>query len=450
MDKQDNTDSQLKIIYNKRKKIWSDFENNFLPADAKLSCISRSPNQRIYATETRIFKVRRIGVEPYVRKQSLNGEFDILLHISQLSELDLHPLFKLINNEWEVLELDYCRGDTLFEKEQKHTFVDISLQPIWKVVWNLTKLGIAHRDLRLDNIIYESDTRVTIIDFDQSERTSRLNAFLSNVFGVGKSKGLGFSMFWVFTEYHEKKRDLLGFLSGGFQRIRSYINKFRRVFFTKKREIGLLKNSYPYAVTANLEKEIELLKRAWELGAKSNANAPDANIAYYSLDIGGCLLIGERPWEVRWEHIRRRINFNGRTVLELGCNLGLLSTFARIEGATCCSAVDIDNTILRGAQLVAAAFGIDDNKYVRLNFDSSLNWETKLRGYDLVTCLSVLNWVKDKKRLLNFLGQHKELLFEGHECLEIEMERLRSVGYNHIEILTKGERGREIIYAQKK
>jgi hypothetical protein len=450
MDGQDNANSQLKIIYKKRKEIWSDFERNFLPTDAKLMGVSScSSNQRIYAIESRIYKVHRVGVEAYPRMLSLKGEYDVLLYISRSPELDLHPLFKAFNNEWEVLELDNCKGETLLEKEQNNTFIEISLWPTWKIVWNLTKLGIAHRDLKMDHIIYKSHHRAMIIDFDQAERTSWLNAFLSNMFAVGKSKGFGFPMFWLFVYYHTMKRDLLGLFFIIFKRVLSYTNRFRRALFLNKTEEKQIKNSIPYAVTANLENEIKLLKRAWELGAESDANAPGANRAYYSFDIGGCLFTGERPWELRWEHIRRKINFNGKRVLELGCNLGLLSTFARIEGAACCSAVDIDDMILRGARLVAAAFGINDNRYVQLDFDSSVNWEAKLGGNDLVMCLSVLNWVKDKKRLLDFLGQHNELLFEGHECLEIEIERLRSIGYNHIEILMNTERGRRIIYAQK-
>ena len=168
------------------------------------------------------------------------------------------------------------------------------------------------------------------------------------------------------------------------------------------------------------------------------------------MDISGHLFIGERPWELRWKYINDNIDFKNKRFLELGCNMSLLSVFAMKKGASKCTGIDHDRQILESAKLIAEAFETKDINYLQIDFDSEAIWESKITEHDIVSCLSVLNWVKDKDRLLKFLSNYNELIFEGHESYIKETERLEKIGFSNFKLLSKTERGRELIYSSKK
>jgi len=191
---------------------------------------------------------------------------------------------------------------------------------------------------------------------------------------------------------------------------------------------------------------LETLAEAWRIALRSKASAPDVDIAYYSIDISGINFPGERPWIIRWERIRRSLDFKGKRLLELGCNMGLLSIHAKLSGAAACLGIDIDKEILRAAELASRAFGTDV-VYRQLDLADSFPWEEELSGFDVVSALSVLHWVKDKKRVWSFIAQHKEVLYEGHESEHEAEVELRQAGFTHIVRLGTTERNRQMFYA---
>jgi SAM-dependent methyltransferase len=204
-----------------------------------------------------------------------------------------------------------------------------------------------------------------------------------------------------------------------------------------KARVALLEN-------ANLN----ILAEAWDIAARSNASSPGMPLAYYSLDICGINFPGERPWLLRWNIIRHKIDFKGKKFLELGCNLGLLATHAKLSGASTCLGLDIDHDIVQAASLVSRAFDVVVG-FRQLNLDDPLQWEDEIGGYDIVSALSVMHWVKNKKRVRSFLGRHKELIYEGHEAdIEAE-ENLRKIGFTQISSIGQSERGRRVFHAIK-
>src|SRR5437773_7324167 len=96
--------------------------------------------------------------------------------------------------------------------------------------------------------------------------------------------------------------------------------------------------------------ELALAHRAWQTAAGAEAN--QVHICYYSMQFEGFLLPGERPWEPRWQLLQRFVSVQGGRVLELGCNLGLLSTYALRAGAADAFGVDTDATLLEANRLL--------------------------------------------------------------------------------------------------
>jgi len=195
-------------------------------------------------------------------------------------------------------------------------------------------------------------------------------------------------------------------------------------------------------------RELTLAHRAWQTAAGAEAN--QVHICYYSMQFEGFLLPGERPWEPRWQLLQRFVSVQGGRVLELGCNLGLLSTFAKLNGAEAALGVDADADILEANRLVQRAFNID-YPTIQCSFDDSRAWEDELAAFrpTIVTALSVLNWVAQRDRFMQFLGRFDRILFEGHDPDVIECRRLEAVGFTRVELLARSERQRPVILASR-
>ncbi len=195
---------------------------------------------------------------------------------------------------------------------------------------------------------------------------------------------------------------------------------------------------------------LDMLK-AWNIAQESNASAPGVNIAYYGLSFMEYYFPGERPWADRWNVLKVLSKYSGKTILELGCNMGLLSTFLLKEAnAKKCVAVDTDKKILRSAEIISNVFQVKP-EYLQIDFDSQDDWENSLLKYkpDIVFALNVLNWVKDKERFLSFLAKAPEVIFEGHDLPEIEIARFLKLGFTNIEEIGYSERKRIILRCRK-
>ena len=200
--------------------------------------------------------------------------------------------------------------------------------------------------------------------------------------------------------------------------------------------------------TNPVEYDLQCLERAWSAAKKARANAPGQHIAYYSLTYKNWHFLGERPWYLRWEYIRNNVDFVGKTVLELGCNMGLFSLFAMVHGAKKALGIDKDQEIIKVAEEIGKALRIDAS-FDCLDLVSDPDWEEKLKGSDIVIAMSLIHWVPNKQRILEFLGHHREVIYEGHEKLSLEMSRLKSIGFYHIKVLCETERGRHVLYARQ-
>ena len=201
----------------------------------------------------------------------------------------------------------------------------------------------------------------------------------------------------------------------------------------------------------NASPSVKKLRKAWELAQLSNANSPGQCVSYYSLEFEGYEFPGERPWSTRWELLQSVTDFQGKRVLEIGCNLALLSCcLLKDSGASDAIAVDYDSTILKAASLAAEAHNVTP-VFVQQDLNSKEDWESRLNAYnpDLVVALSILNWIDDKERFVAYLGQFDEVIFEGHDSFEKEGERFKKVGFEVIRLVGMSERARPILYCSR-
>lgn len=181
---------------------------------------------------------------------------------------------------------------------------------------------------------------------------------------------------------------------------------------------------------------IELLQQAWKIPTGGSQGMP-----YYSLEINGVHLQGERPWEVRWDLVKDILDYKEKKILELGCNVGLTSTcLLKYRGAL--ASTGLDRTyetlaafgtprLMEASALVQEAFGVFVD-IIQADINNSDYEEILGYDYDVVFCMSFLKWVDDKHRLLDYLANFSHVIFEGHDPDPVEIARFEQRGFQYI------------------
>jgi hypothetical protein len=414
------------------------------PGAELLSVSTYSSDCRVYRCADAVFKIRR--QTPSSSRGRLNSLEDEFLVLQQLSALDCVPGVRRYQRigEWEAIEmapLPALRGfDPTFGEPQEAPGDFLATA---RMTRRINRLGCSHGDLHVRNAGRNAEGGMSFFDFDQAQIGHPLRCMLRDFLGL--AAGLGACRYSLL----ERARS-----------VRGWGLVFRAAYRIKRVLIGiasrLLHAKAPQRASLQLRERAALLgdasltslAEAWELAAASDASSPGVSLAYYSLDISGINFPGERPWLLRWERIRRHVDYRGKRFLELGCNLGLLSTHARLAGAAACTGVDVDARILRAAGVAANAFGVEV-RFLLQDLDSPERWEADLGGFDIVSALSVLHWVRDKQRAWGFLATFPELLYEGHES-EAEAEAvMRNAGFQEIVRLGPTERNRQMYLARR-
>ena len=305
----------------------------------------------------------------------------------------------------------------------------------------LASRGISHNDFDPSNILLAENRSISLIDFDQATKSSRFVAMVRALFGFpGHDALIMTSVFYLL----KIKMEL------AIEKIlpNSLFNVLRRI----KRSLTQAKNSRSLpSLDENATEQQRQLLTAWRMAQVSEANAPGAGVAYYEIKVGDYVYPGERPWEDRWAVLSQTANFAGKRVLELGCNMGLLSIWLLKHGNAAYSmAVDHDAEIIESAKLVANAMAVDVDFGIA-DFDADEPWEERLAASnaDIVFALNILNWVQDKDRLLNFLGNFDVVVFEGHDSFDVEKKRFASRGFTSIELVSVSERNRPLMVCKK-
>lgn len=322
--------------------------------------------------------------------------------------------------DWQALGTDHIEGARLSETRLPSRRLPLlSMKLAWLLV-RLSLRGLSHNDVKAENVVLSSSGSVWLLDFDQATAGhGRFTALVRNFLGSHFTRDG--------VVVHGSFRTLVRGLS-------------------RRRSLARLRRLPPKG--AAVTEQQKMLYRAWQLAQQSDANAPGDRVAYYALRVGDLQLPGERPWAERWDVLRGKVDFADKRVLELGCNMGLLSTYlVRFEGAAAALGVDNDATILRSAQLVADAFGVSV-QWRRADLADPADVDDLIAFRpDIVTCLNVWHWVDDTTHLARLLARAPELIFEGHESAAVETDRLRSFGFDRVEVVALSERRRPILHA---
>jgi hypothetical protein len=384
-------------------------------------------------TDDRFYKIvepRKVGAR---RRQDLGGEFDLLRRCRGLAGVP--AALELIEADGrQILVLERVPGGPLSRLELSWPDFALVQLRLLRLVWALARRGVRHNDLRPENVMVAPDGRIHLVDFDQASTGGWLECLVA---ALGLPVGHAPVCNGVLAPLRERIQ----------ARLSPRLIRALRGRRPRKAPVSPLP-SLPAGAGASAR----ALHAAWCIAAEASASAPGQRVAYHELQWEGICFPGERPWSARWRVLRQVTPYADRRVLELGCNMALLSIFLLKDAlASAALAVDRDPAILAAAAIVAEAFGVQP-QFRRIDFDRDSNWEDQLAAFrpDVVVALSVLHWVRDKARFLAFLGRFDEVIFEGHDSSRTERRRLLHAGFTEIDLVDTSERGRPLLRARKR
>ena len=394
------------------------------------------PSRKTFLLNDIIIKSRKLEDDrsAHLRHNDLKDEYEILKFSSAVKGIP--KTFHYNKNElYELLFLSYLPGAQLRNLQLSFIqTVKVTLQ-VLRILVRLSRKGICHNDVTPQNVLLTGKNNASLVDFDQAVRTTIVKAFAGNILGIRSEESkVSYGLNTIFKDYLRKH--------------------FPNFLYSLKRLIGrkpeFEKHELP-EIKDDADPKLKKLLDAWRLAQKSNASAPALPLAYYAIDFEGYHFPGERPWNERWNRFSNVTDYEGKTILELGCNMGLLSIYLLKEaGAANSIGVDHDKKILESAKLISEVFEVNP-VFRQINFDSAKDWESELSSYkiDIVFALNVLNWVNDKERFLRFLSNFPEVIFEGHDTTEVERKRFEQIGFNTIDEIGYSERERIILRCRK-
>lgn len=432
--------STANVTCHDESSAWGDCLKEIGIEGARLLAQSRyDPFRRTYLSAGKVYKIALLTKEvtSQVRAHDLSGEHQILKRCAGIVGVP-NPVGYQRTDTYELLILEELPGDPLSQLAVTWLKLIQTLAKLTRLIFRISWRGVSHNDIKPENILVSPSSSVSLIDFDQATHATFIVALIQSLFGirVGQEQVRGSLAFIILKRLLKDRLPPKG------------IHFLRRVIRDKDVELERTLPTLP----ENASPQARAIYMAWKLAQTADASSPSRKVAYYSLEFNEIRFPGERPWEERWQTLRATTNYSGKRVIELGCNMALLSCFLLKEaGARAAFAVDADKQILEAARIVSSAFDVAPTLR-QINFDDDHEWEKEILQFqgDIVFALNVLNWVRSKTRLLNFLGRFPELIFEGHDSLETEISRLRSVGFEHIDVAATTERGRHLLRCRQK
>jgi hypothetical protein len=422
---------------------WRARAARWLDGSAQLVHVSgQSTDVRVYRAGNRVLKLRRL-TPPAVRGRSrtLLDEYNLLERLADAG-VAAHWCFPRAvryrqEPGWEGLEMTAVEAPASFDPVLFPFRENLgALCRLARRVLCLNLAGLSHGDLTAANAGFDASGRAVLLDLDQAVTAHPVRCVLRDFLGVpcvnqpaqytlwdraARVRGLG----WL--QWPGRLRD-----------------RWRR------RRAGFVEPDPDLVRRAEIvgDPVVKTLAGCWLAAARSGASSPGSGVAYYSLDVRGFHLPGERPWPLRWEMLGATVSFQDKRVVELGCNLGLLAIHARLAGAASVIAADHNAAILAAGRDLARLCGVEVG-FTEVNFDDASTWEERLGEGDLVTALSVTYWLKDRERLWRYLGRFAEVVFEGHEPREEIEARFGALGFSNLRVIGISERNRTVFHARR-
>jgi predicted Ser/Thr protein kinase len=191
---------------------WSTLENRMSVDESMMIFQSKDPGRRVYLKESKILKCVSTLLEQSStrRRNNLQDELEILASIKLQYKKGVVMAHRLHRYEDGVcLELDYIDGVAL-------NSIEITELKWWKffmklipALWRLSFAGIAHNDVKPNNVLIDKQGEVWLIDFDQASMEKIHKALIYNFIVVRSSKSVRSGLFGLLRRALKDYRNLV-------------------------------------------------------------------------------------------------------------------------------------------------------------------------------------------------------------------------------------------------
>ena len=440
---------ELSKIWNEQEYAWRKFLSRHFPGAVT---VKWSPNSRVYRYGERALKIQSPWFTRDQPLQTLGNQFRLLSAVEGLA-WHLNPTLQEVDEGWQVLGMDWIEGENLDDLIHQGRAGSMALHQLLQTLFAVSRAGVLYKQLRPRHIIRGLDGKVFFIDFGGSSLGNPRVAFLQNFrLLAGKRLRVNLTSLGQILKavlvgrVSWCKSDLALPTNGGY--LQGHLQwKARRVWEANLRRMDGMLSDYLRQVPGD-----DKAAHHFAYMEKALADALDIDTRLFEemwkMQIAGYLLYGCRNWGVVWDHILRRVTFDGKRVVDLGCGAWPVGAFARLEGATQVILCDSLSPLLRAACHFAEGFGFTDNMYQSIHWETIGEGQQELPVADVALAMSVRFDKMRLDRILDTLAKYNEVLWEtrlGQDALD----GLRSRGYYTVETLTSSYGNRCILYAAR-
>ena len=163
--------------------------------------------------------------------------------------------------------------------------------------------------------------------------------------------------------------------------------------------------------------------------------------------------------EIKWERIKKFVDFKDKNVLDLACSDGYFSIQSLLNGSSNVKGIDLDNIRIKRANYVKSLYNY---KNINFKIQDIYNLNLNKEKYDIILCLGLLHRIPDLDKLLNKISSSNSLLvietkiFESNEAIlkegdkKTKLNKLNTLyhipSYKYLEKILKNNNYNNIIF----
>jgi hypothetical protein len=432
--------SPVARLYLESEKTWQSFLNANFPGSRRL--LRWGQGHRVYRVGNRVLKIEFASLGARDHSRSIHFEFE-MLELMEGRACHFNPTYRIIDDFWCVLEIDWIDGEYLDNLIRQGRGRQASITKLLRTLFRISMAGIVYKQLRARHVIRQTDGELAVIDFGISRKTHPLRALWENLVPVTFAGGrlTPTRSLSIIVEMRRRRPPAKAERSHA---VAAGVNRWS-VNPTRPPEgkpPHLARNPGDPHAAEQLGLMEDCLRDAVSANPAVAADLNEVHFAEYGLG-------APRDWGFIWDYIANRVDFTGKSVVDLGSGMGAVGVFAALGGARSIVGLDDDSNLIQAAEHFSAGLQIETTRHVQVDRLAQTATLDKLPAGNILTVLSTRTEDLPRESLLARMADFDEILWQT-PAPERAVADLHAHGFEAVDVLVDGALGRKIIYAAKR
>ena len=126
--------------------------------------------------------------------------------------------------------------------------------------------------------------------------------------------------------------------------------------------------------------------------------------------------------EIKWQRIKKYVNFKNKKVLDLACADGYFSVQSLLSGAKYVNGIDLDEQRIEKANFIKSIYNFQS---IDFNIQDVYKMNLEKESYDIILCLGLLHRIPDINKLIKKISSSSSLLIIESKIFESEESILK-------------------------